>query len=44
MHATVNAGASRVFRSLEDAESRLLLCELLLEESPEKYRSYMQRY
>ncbi|KAF5353993.1 hypothetical protein D9756_007077 [Leucocoprinus leucothites] len=42
MNATMNADASRSYRPLEDAESRLLLRELL-EVSPNKYVDHVQR-
>ncbi|KXN89188.1 Fumitremorgin C synthase [Leucoagaricus sp. SymC.cos] len=43
MNATMNADASQNYRSLENVESRLLLRELLLETSPEKYKMHVER-
>ena len=43
MSATVGSTPSKEFRLIEDAESKLLLMDLLQEIDPTRYRSHVQR-
>jgi len=43
MSATVGPTPSKEFRSIEDAESKLLLMDLSQEVDPTRYRSHVRR-
>jgi len=43
MSATLGATPSKEFRSIEDAETKLLLMDLLQETDPTRYKSHVRR-